>query len=436
MTTSRPPGLYHLLAVSGQNTTFLALGVLGLAWLARDPEARRRGGGNRRDRGYVLAVGWQPSVVRAGVAGGLASLAWLALAAAVTGGTSSCSARASCSREAGRACSSPASSSRSLRSGSIFLLRPRLRRGTRGLPAPELARERRSPSRRRAGRAPPRSLGSSSVSVPVYSLPANALVTRRSGRSRDRARRVLDRAGAAERRARARLAERLVRRVHRRLCAPDRAGCRSRRSDPPRRSAAAARDAARVARPPTAAAVAATAGRHERRGSDAGAARVAVPPEALLPPPKGLRITFSTSAKVTGSCSRCQRVRCSSTRDRRRRTWRVSCAASASGASQRSCSRTRSGITSAARGHPQAARGRSRPRCAARGLRGPSSVKRLRRRRTGRAVVETRAGDGFSAGPPQAPGALAGQGRNGERGPEPDPDRACSRGKRRGGCGC
>src|SRR5688572_2436530 len=27
---------------------------------------------------YVLAVGWQPSVVRAGVAGGLASLAWLA----------------------------------------------------------------------------------------------------------------------------------------------------------------------------------------------------------------------------------------------------------------------------------------------------------------------------------------------------------------------
>src|SRR5688572_33084098 len=27
---------------------------------------------------YVLAVGWQPSVVRAGIAGGLASLAWLA----------------------------------------------------------------------------------------------------------------------------------------------------------------------------------------------------------------------------------------------------------------------------------------------------------------------------------------------------------------------
>ena len=27
--------------------------------------------------GYVLAVGWQPSIVRAGVAGLLASLAWL-----------------------------------------------------------------------------------------------------------------------------------------------------------------------------------------------------------------------------------------------------------------------------------------------------------------------------------------------------------------------
>ena len=26
---------------------------------------------------YLMAVGWQPSVVRAGVAGGLASLAWL-----------------------------------------------------------------------------------------------------------------------------------------------------------------------------------------------------------------------------------------------------------------------------------------------------------------------------------------------------------------------
>ena len=33
--------------------------------------------GPRSGLGYVAAVGWQPSVVRAGVAGSLASLAWL-----------------------------------------------------------------------------------------------------------------------------------------------------------------------------------------------------------------------------------------------------------------------------------------------------------------------------------------------------------------------
>ena len=74
----RASGLYHLLAVSGQNVAYVALGVLGLAWLLRVSRRVAELAVLAAIAGYVLAVGWQPSVVRAGVAGGLASLAWLA----------------------------------------------------------------------------------------------------------------------------------------------------------------------------------------------------------------------------------------------------------------------------------------------------------------------------------------------------------------------
>jgi competence protein ComEC len=73
----RASGLYHLLAVSGQNVTYVVLGTLLLAWLLGLPRAAGEAGALIAVCGYVLAVGWQPSVVRAGVAGGLASLAWL-----------------------------------------------------------------------------------------------------------------------------------------------------------------------------------------------------------------------------------------------------------------------------------------------------------------------------------------------------------------------
>jgi len=73
----RASGLYHLLAVSGGNvivvaggTVFVAL-LLGLSRLAGEALALGAVGA------YVLAVGPQPSVIRAGVAGVLASLAWL-----------------------------------------------------------------------------------------------------------------------------------------------------------------------------------------------------------------------------------------------------------------------------------------------------------------------------------------------------------------------
>ena len=74
----RASGLYHLLAVSGQNVVLVAAGVLGLAWLVGLPRWLGQLGVLAAIAGYVAAVGWQPSVVRAGVAGALASLAWLA----------------------------------------------------------------------------------------------------------------------------------------------------------------------------------------------------------------------------------------------------------------------------------------------------------------------------------------------------------------------
>jgi competence protein ComEC len=74
----RSSGLYHLLAVSGQNVAFVAGGVLLIAWLLGISRLAAEVGALAAIGLYVLAVGWQPSVVRAGVAGALASLAWLA----------------------------------------------------------------------------------------------------------------------------------------------------------------------------------------------------------------------------------------------------------------------------------------------------------------------------------------------------------------------
>src|SRR5207247_6584085 len=74
----RISGLYHLLAVSGQNVVLVAGGALAIAWLLGIPRWLGELGALLSIGGYVLAVGAQPSVVRAGVAGALVSLAWLA----------------------------------------------------------------------------------------------------------------------------------------------------------------------------------------------------------------------------------------------------------------------------------------------------------------------------------------------------------------------
>jgi competence protein ComEC len=73
----RASGLYHLLAVSGGNVLVVAAGTavlvlaLGLSRLVAEAAALLA------IAAYVLAVGPQPSVLRAGIAGGLGCLAWL-----------------------------------------------------------------------------------------------------------------------------------------------------------------------------------------------------------------------------------------------------------------------------------------------------------------------------------------------------------------------
>jgi len=74
----RASGLYHLLAVSGQNVALIAGGAILLVYLIGLSRFVGQIVALAAIGAYVLAVGWQPSVVRAGVAGALASLAWLA----------------------------------------------------------------------------------------------------------------------------------------------------------------------------------------------------------------------------------------------------------------------------------------------------------------------------------------------------------------------
>ena len=167
-------GLYHLLAVSGQNITFLVLGVLGLAWLLGIPRLAAHGMALAAILGYVLAVGWQPSVVRAGVAGGLASLAWLlsrprdrwhflALGAAVLLAWTPASLL-----EPGFQLSFAAV-------GAIFLLVPRLQVALEGYPMPSPVRDGLALSIA-CGAATAPILWLQFGRVPVYSLVANVLV--------------------------------------------------------------------------------------------------------------------------------------------------------------------------------------------------------------------------------------------------------------------
>jgi len=78
----RASGLYHLLAVSGQNVALVAGSALILAWLLGVSRLIGQLCALASICAYVLAVGAQPSVIRAGVAGALGCLAWLSARAA------------------------------------------------------------------------------------------------------------------------------------------------------------------------------------------------------------------------------------------------------------------------------------------------------------------------------------------------------------------
>lgn len=78
----RASGLYHLLAVSGQNVALVAGSALLLVWLVGMPRLLGQLAALAAICGYVLAVGAQPSVIRAGIVGALGSLAWLTARAA------------------------------------------------------------------------------------------------------------------------------------------------------------------------------------------------------------------------------------------------------------------------------------------------------------------------------------------------------------------
>ena len=169
----RASGLYHLLAVSGQNVALIAGGALLFAYLIGASRVLGEILALGAIGGYVLAVGWQPSVVRAGIAGALASLAWLAarprdrwyfllLGAAVLLAWNPYSLL-----DAGFQLSFAAVAA-------IFVVVPRLERSLAGYPLPRSLAEVVAVSAA-CGVATAPILLTQFGTVPLYSIPANAL---------------------------------------------------------------------------------------------------------------------------------------------------------------------------------------------------------------------------------------------------------------------
>ena len=169
----RASGLYHLLAVSGQNVALVAGGVLATAWLLGVSRIAAEVAALAAIGAYVLAVGAQPSVVRAGVAGWLASLAWLAgrlpdrWYALVLGALVLLAWNPYTLLDPGFQLSVAAVAA-------IFVLAPRLRRFLEGYPLPEWLREVVAISAA-CGLATAPVAWFQFHSIPLLTIPANAL---------------------------------------------------------------------------------------------------------------------------------------------------------------------------------------------------------------------------------------------------------------------
>ena len=341
-------GLYHLLAVSGQNITFLALGVLGLAWLLGIPRLAAEVVAIAAIVG-LCACGRLAAVGRARGRRRRPRLARLAALAA---------ARPVALPRSRRRRAARVDTGEPARARIPTLVRGRrvdlpaaaaVSAGTRGLPADGLApRRNRSLDRlRRRDRADPL--------APVRQRPRLLAACERPRHARDRpaardrARRVTDRARAADSSACARVAERVAGRLHRRLrTRRRRAAVRAGRIR--HRRLSAARDAGRAARPPASAAVAAPAGGRERRSRAPGAARLAAAPGRALAaadraPDHVPRCRSGRLDPAPGAAGR--RARRPGAAGGGRRATR--CGHSASDGWRRSCSRIPSATTSAVR---------------------------------------------------------------------------------------
>jgi competence protein ComEC len=172
-TRFRASGLYHLLAVSGQNVALIAGGALAVAWLVGLSRLVGEVAALAAIVGYVLAVGWQPSVVRAGVAGSLVSLAWLAARPKdrwyflLVGAVVLLAWNPYSLLDAGFQLSFAAVAA-------IFVVVPRLQSGLAGYPVPRSLAEVVAVSGA-CGIATAPILLTQFGAVPIYSIPANAL---------------------------------------------------------------------------------------------------------------------------------------------------------------------------------------------------------------------------------------------------------------------
>jgi competence protein ComEC len=136
----RASGLYHLLAVSGGNVIVVAGGTSLVALALGAGRLLAESAALLAIVGYVLAVGPQPSVIRAGVAGGLGCLAWLTgrerdrVHALLVGAVALLGWNPLVLLDPGFQLSFTAV-------GAIFVLAPRIRARLEGYPLPGYARE-------------------------------------------------------------------------------------------------------------------------------------------------------------------------------------------------------------------------------------------------------------------------------------------------------